>query len=113
MTKTSLDVTSEALQMIGILAVDEAASAEDHARTKEHLEAIYAELDETYGVAPEWTIETVPVRLWKPLAMMVAGDICTAYGREQYTGLRPAGMSRFMRAEFNGEVRRPTQAQYF
>lgn len=113
MTKTSQDVTNEALRMIKVLAVDEAATADDHARAKSHLEAIFEEIDEAYGLAPEWTIETVPDRLWPALSMMVAGDICTAYNRSEFVGLRQAGMARLMRDEMGGEPERATEAQYF
>ena len=113
MTKTSLDVSREALRMIGVLAVDEDASADEHARAKENLEAIYAELDETYGLAPDWTIETVPDRLWKPLAMMVAGEICTGYGKPDYVALRSAGLARVMRDEFGGQPHKATRADFF
>lgn len=113
MTKTALEVTAEALQMIGVLAQDEEPSAEDHARAKAHLEAIFAELDETFGIAPEWTIETVPDKLWLPVSKAVAGSICTGYSKPEFTGLRAVGMAGIMRAEFGGQPRRATEAQFF
>lgn len=112
MTKTSLDVTTEALRMLGILSMDEAPEADDHARAKSHLEAIYAEIDESLGAAPEWTIETVPARLFLFVAQAVAGSIASGYELEQLAGLRRAGMAGIMRDEFGGKARQPTQASY-
>jgi len=113
MTKTALDVTTESLRLIGVTAVDESASADDHARAKNHLEAIYAELDETHGLALEWTVETVPDRLWQHMAAAVAGSICTAYGKEEFLPLRREGIAGVMRDEFGGEPDRPTSAVFY
>jgi hypothetical protein len=113
MTKTSLDVTTEALRTINVLAVDESASAADHARAKSHLEAIYAELDETDGAAMDWTIETVPDRLFLHLARAVAGSVSTAYEKAEYSGLYDSGMKGIRRGEFDNEYREPTRANFF
>jgi len=76
MPKTALDTTTEALRLIGVTAVDESADADDHARARQHLEAVFAELSETHGLALNWTVETVPDRLWPFMAAAVAGSIC-------------------------------------
>lgn len=113
MTKTSQDVTTEALRMLGVLALDEAANADDHARCKTHFEAIYAELDDTDLAALEWTIETVPDRMFLHAARAVAGSVCTAYGLAQLSGLYDAGMRGLKRGEFDRELREPTRAVFF
>jgi len=113
MTKTARDVTTEALRTLGVLAVDEEASADDHARASSHLSAIYAELDETHGLALEWTTETVPDRLWLPVSTAVAGSVAAAYGMPEKAGYRQAGIAAIMRDELGGEPERATEAQFF
>lgn len=84
MTKTSLDVTTEALQHIGVLGIGEAPEAEDHARAQSHLADIFETISSTHELAPEWDIETVPSGAFLPLAIMLAGTICTAYGKPEF-----------------------------
>ena len=113
MTKTSLEVTSEALRTLGVLAEDEAASADQYQRAKAHLDGIFATLDETYSLAPEWTVETVPDRLFLPLSQMVAGSLATGYALDQYVPLYRVGLAGVMRDERTGQPRRPTEAAYY
>lgn len=113
MAKTSLETTTEALRLIGVTAVDESPVAADHARAKQHLEAVFAELDDRIGIAAEWTIETIPDRLWPFMASAVAGSVCTAYGMPQYTGLRDYGIRMVCADEFGNELRQSTKAEFF
>jgi hypothetical protein len=113
MTRTALDVTTEALRMIEVTALDEDPSGADHERARAHLDAIYAELGETYGLAPEWTVDAVPDRLWLHMASAVAGSICTGYAKPQYVPLRAQGVRGVLRDEMGGEIHRPTEAQFF
>lgn len=113
MTKTSSEVVAEALRTLGVLALDEAANADEHARAKLHLEAIFAEIDETEGAAPEWTIETVPDRLFLHLARAVAGSVASAYELPQLSVLYDVGMRAIRRDEFDREQREPTRAAFF
>lgn len=113
MPKTALDTTTEALRLIGVTAVDESADADDHARARQHLEAVFAELSETHGLALDWTIETVPDRLWPFMAAAVAGSICTAYGKSEFTNLRKYGIDGVRADELGGEPRRATPIQFF
>lgn len=103
MTKTSLDITTEALRMIGVSAVDESPESADQQRAKAHLDAIYADLDDSQGAAFEWTVETVPDRLFLHLSMAVAGSICTAYGFPQFVGLYQRGMMKIRADEFGAQ----------
>lgn len=113
MTKTSLDVTTEALRSIGVTAVDESAEATDHARALSHLEAIYATLDETEGMALAWTIETVPDTLFLPLSMMVAGSVCLGYQKPEYSVMYDAGLRKVRAAEFGNEPAFTAPGVYF
>ena len=83
MTKTSTEVCSEALRIIGVVAVDEAATAEDIVRTKEHMADIYATLDDTEVLALAWTVDTVPDGAYLPFARAVAGSVASTYNRTQ------------------------------
>lgn len=113
MTKTSLETTTEALRMIGVVAVDESPEGPDHVRAKSHLEAVFAEIDDRIGVAPEWTIETIPDRLWPFMSAAVAGSVCTAYGKPQYAGWRAEGIAGVCSDEFGNETPVRTQAEFF
>lgn len=113
MAKTSLETTTEALRMIGVVAVDESPTAAEHERAKQHLEAVFAELDDRIGIAAEWTIETIPDRLWPFMAAAVGGSVCTAYGKPELTGMRQYGISGVCADEFGNEVSQPTMAQFF
>lgn len=83
MSKTSTEVCSEALRILGVVAVDEAATAEDVARTKEHMADIYATLDDTEVLALDWTIETVPDGAFLSFARAIAGSVASTYNRTQ------------------------------
>lgn len=113
MAKTSLETTTEALRMIGVTAVDQGPVAAEHERAKAHLEAVFAELDDHHGLAVEWTIETIPDRIWPFMAAAVAGSVCTAYGKPEYTTLRKYGMDGVLSQEFGNEVRASTRAEFF
>lgn len=113
MTKTSLEVTTEALRMLNVTGVESAAASADQQRAKAHLDAIYAELDDVDGAALEWTVETVPEALFLHAARAVAGSICTTYGKAEYVGLFEAGMRGLRRYEWNQEQREPTRAAYY
>lgn len=113
MTKTALDTTTEALRLIGVVAVDETAAAADHARAKAHLDAFFAELSDTHGLALDWTVETIPDRLWPFMAAAVAGAVCTAYGKPEYAGLRITGLRGIMADEFRNEMPTRTAAEFF
>lgn len=115
MTKTALDVTTEALRMIGVCDVSEEPAAADHARAKAHWEAIWREVDETDAAAIDYTTETVPERVFLHAARAVAGSVCTGYGPAfaQYAGLYQLGLDGLKRDQFDREASEPTRACYF
>lgn len=83
MSKTSSEVCTEALRLLGVVAVDEPPSADDYARAKDHMDDIFSTLTDTYALALDWTVETVPDGAFLPFARAIAGSIASAYGREQ------------------------------
>lgn len=115
MTKTALDVTTEALNHIGVGGIGDTPEAEDHARAKAHLDDIFETLSTTQELAPEWTVETVPAGAFLPLALMLAGSICTAYGKPQYTSEYKRGLG-LMREYMLADVyvkSAPVRAEFF
>jgi hypothetical protein len=81
MTKTSAEVCSEALEMLGVVATDEAMTSHDAVRAKAHMDDIFVMLNNTKGLAFEWTVETVPDGAFLPFARAVAGSVASAYNR--------------------------------
>lgn len=90
MTKTSLDVTSEALRRLGVLSNDEEPGADDYALAKRHLDAALSEFaTDPYNFGFAWTAETVPDAVFRPLAWLVAADIASHYGLAAEPRSRP------------------------
>ena len=83
MTKTATETVTEALRMLGVVAIDEAATADDRTRCKDHLDSIYSTLTDTEALALDWTVETVPDGVFLALARAVAGSVASTYGRAQ------------------------------
>ncbi len=81
MPKTSTEVCTEALRLIGVVSIDEPATSEDLRRAKAHLDDIYASLDDTDDLAVRWTVETVPDGAFLSMARAVAGSVASSYGR--------------------------------
>lgn len=69
--------------MIGVVAEDEAATAEQGVRAKAHMDDIFAHLDETEDLALTWTVETVPDGVFLSFARAVAGSVASTYGRSR------------------------------
>lgn len=113
MPKTSREVVTEALRKIKVIGVTETAEAEEYARGLAHLEALYAEMDETDGMALEWTIETIPDRLFLHVADMVGGSIASAYNKTEFMGLKARGKAKVREAEFGNEIASPSKGVYF
>ena len=97
---TSLDITTEALRTIKVCPVHRAPKAEDHARAKEKLESLLEQLSTTYGIAQEWTIETVPSGAFEGMADWLAGSICLAYARPEYRALLTTGRASVLAYEY-------------
>lgn len=114
-TKTSLEVTTEALRTIKVCPVHRAPKAEDHVRAKAKLESLLEQLSTTYGIAQEWTIETIPDGAFEGLADWLAGSICLAYNRPEYRGLLTTGRSSVLAHEYAqvSMTQYPAQVEYF
>lgn len=83
MPKTSSEVCTEALRIIGVVAGDEPAQSEDLTRAKSYLDSIFAELNETKDIGMAWSVETVPDAVYLPLSRAVGGALASSYGRTQ------------------------------
>lgn len=91
MAKTSNEVCTEALSMIGVVAEDEPMTAESFARAQAHMTDILTTLNNTKGLAFEWTIETVPDGAFLPFSRAVAGSVASAFGPGIAANARAAG----------------------
>lgn len=74
---TELDVITQALRMLGVVAADEAATADQEAFCRVTLEALVAEFQEFHMVA--WTTDDVPAKSFQPLALLLAADVAPSY----------------------------------
>lgn len=83
MTKTSLDIVTEALQWAGPLDATETPTAGQHARGKVILQGLVDELTSVQGATIAWTIETVPDGLFLPMSRLLAHDLAPRYGGER------------------------------
>lgn len=75
MPKTSIDVATRALRVLGITGISRANAASDHAYAMEAMEAALAELQNTHSIPATWTIETVPDNIFIPFADLVASEV--------------------------------------
>lgn len=82
---TTRDVIERAFRFIGVVAEDEAMTADQLATGTDLLESIYAEIEEE--APPYWSIDDVPAVSATHLAMVLAADLAPAYSM-------PAPMSR-------------------
>lgn len=115
MSKTKREVIHEALRHMGVLAFDDAAEAEDFERCSKHYDTILGQLDDLHEVAISFTADAVPEWAFTPLAMMVAGSVCTGYDLPQYRGEYQRGLRDFRRyAALEAHVEgRPVETVYF
>ena len=115
MTKTALDVATEALRHIGVTGVHETPTASDASRAKSHLDDLFETISTTEELAIEWTVETVPSGAFLPLSRMLSGSICTAYGKPEFRADYGAGLRQLRAFEF-GKMKtdsQPARATYF
>lgn len=76
---TRQDVARMAFRKIGVVADDEAMTADQFATASEHLDSIYAELKGT--APPYWTVDDVSADAFQPLATLLAVDLSESYTR--------------------------------
>ena len=79
MTKTSLNVIERAHRHIGVLSVDETATADMQAYGLESLNAAFDELQSVHGTGFTWDIDTVPDAVFEPLSVLLAATIAPHY----------------------------------
>ena len=92
MPKTSNEVCTEALRLIGVVAEDEPMTGDQFSRAQSHMTDIFATLNNTKGLAFTWTIETVPDGAFLPFARAIGGSVCTTYSKPEFVGWRKQGM---------------------
>lgn len=79
MAKTRHEVANLALEMLGIKAVGEGASAEDAEVARTAYLAYFEELTDADGAAFTFTVDDLPDRMFYPMATAVAGRIAPIF----------------------------------
>ncbi len=114
MTKTALEVCTEALRHIKVCPVYQEPEADDYARAKDHLDAIFLYLNDDEELALDWTVATVPDNVWLGLSVMLGGSLSHSYGRHEYAGEWNRGKSMVRESEASPSIDgRPIAAQYY
>jgi len=86
MTKTALQVQTEALRHIGVADIEDTPDAADISRAAQHLEGCYDVLSDVDELAMDWTTAAVPDAVWLGLSIMLAGSLSSAYSKPEYIG---------------------------
>ena len=81
MTKTSLDITARALQLLGVVSVEERAVAEDEKYARDALVDLFAEVKATQGFTWTWTIEQTPDGYFLPMSKLLASEIAPHWSK--------------------------------
>lgn len=115
MTKSAVEVATEALRHIGVADIEDTPDAADISRTTAHLTSLHELLSDTEELAPTWTIQTVPEALFIPLSIMLSGTICGGYSKPQYIPEYKRGLGMVRDYELNQSKvdGRPVPAVYF
>ena len=79
MTKTRSDIIEMAHRRIQVLSADEAVTADMEAFAGGVLDALFAELVSTDGMAFTWTLDTTPDAAFLPLSYLLAVEIGPHY----------------------------------
>ncbi len=105
---TKRDVIERAFRFIGVVADDEAMTADQEANGSSLLESIYAEVEAE--APPYWTTDDVPAISATHLAMTLAADLAPVYGRPApsrsaallrlYGSIRPDDRAEIIEAEY-------------
>lgn len=115
MPRTRDETIAQALRLLRITPIGEDAEADNAARVGEHFDACVVALDSEHDLGLEISMTSVFDEGFMPLARMVAGSVCTEFGKDQYAGLYDVGR-RQLTAISGLEARtdgRPVKTEYF
>lgn len=79
MAKTRLDVIQMALRRLGVIAADQAATADQEAFAGDTLDALFEEIKGTQGVTITWALSATPDAAFLPLSYLLAAEIAPHY----------------------------------
>lgn len=79
MAKTSQDICTHALRMIGVCGVGDDPTADDKAIALDAMQGGLDELQDQHGITVTWTVETVPDALFLPFATFVAAEVAPVF----------------------------------
>lgn len=80
MTKLRLDVIQHAHRILGILAADQEATADQEAYAGEVLDAVFAEVNTVEGLGFTWDLTAIPDEAFLGLSGLLASEIAPHYG---------------------------------
>lgn len=79
MARTTEDLATEAMRLLGLLEAQEEASAEDRAHIERSYRARHAEW--VFREIAWWPVEEIPDMAFQHVARMIAEEIAVSYGR--------------------------------
>lgn len=115
MSKTALQVQTEALRHIGVADIEDTPDAADITRAAVHLEGVYDMLSDVDELAMDWTTAAVPDSVWLPLSIMLAGSLAAGYSKPEFIQEfdRGRGMVRAYELTQSKVNNRPVSVEYF
>ena len=81
MAKTKREIATRALRRIGVVAHDEAATADQYAVAEDALVSLYAELNASNGFSMTFGPDAVPDDYFLPMAYLLAVEIAPDFTR--------------------------------
>lgn len=115
MTKTAIEIQTEALRHIGVADIEDTPDAADISRAASHLDGCYDVLANVDELAMDWTTAAVPDAVWLGLSAMLAGSLASGYSKPEYISeyARGRGMVRDYEMMQMKVDARPIPAVYF
>lgn len=79
MTKSRLEIIEQAHRELGLLSVDETATADQSGYAGDVLDSLFAELKAVHGMPFTWSLDATPDEAFIPLGLCLAADIQRHY----------------------------------
>lgn len=92
MSKTKLEVITEALRQVGVIGQHEAADADTYARASAVYDSEFAKLDDVHEIGVSFTSNAVSDWAFVPMRDVIAGAICEGFSRPGFRSLYNRGL---------------------
>lgn len=80
MAKTKRETATRALRLIGVVAQDEAATADEYAVAEDTLDTLYAELNSAHGFSMTFGTDAIPDEYFLPMARLLGVEVARDFG---------------------------------